>query len=109
VSVLRHDTGADGGSRTLICATCSTMWPMRRILCVHCGEEDEHRLTYFNGPEFEHVRVDTCGTCRRYIKTVDLTRLGLAVPVVDEVASGALDIWAHERGYTKVTQNLIGL
>lgn len=109
VSVLRHDTGADGGSRMLICATCATAWPLRRILCVNCGEEDEQRLTYFHAREFDHVRVDTCATCRHYIKTVALNRLGLAVPVVDEVASGALDVWARERGYTKVTPNLIGL
>jgi hypothetical protein len=28
------------------------------------------------------------------VKTVDLTRLGLAVPIVDEVAGAALDLWA---------------
>jgi FdhE protein len=80
-----------------------------RIRCSHCGEEDEDRLGYFHTRDFDHLRVDACDTCRHYLKTVDLTRLGLAVPLVDEVASGALDIWAQERGYTKVTPNLIGL
>ena len=82
---------------------------MRRVLCAHCGEEDERRLGYFHAPDFDHVRVDACETCRQYIKTVDLTKLGLAVPLVDEVASAVLDLWARERGYTKVTPNLIGL
>lgn len=109
VSVLRGDGTADGGSRMLICATCATPWPLRRILCVNCGEEDEPRLTCFHAPEFDHVRVDVCETCHRYIKTVDLTRLGLAVPLVDDVASAVLDLWASERGYTKTTPNLIGL
>jgi FdhE protein len=109
VSVLRNEAGAEGGSRHLICAMCATAWPMRRVLCVHCGEDDERRLLYFHAPEFDHVRVDACESCHFYLKAVDLTRLGLAVPVVDEVASAALDLWAHERGYTKVTQNLIGL
>jgi FdhE protein len=109
VSVLRRDSGSDGGGRELICALCSTSWALRRILCVHCGEEDEHRLKYFHTPEFDHVRVDSCDTCLHYVKAVDLTRLGIAVPVVDEVASGALDIWAHEHGFTKVEPNLIGL
>lgn len=109
VSVHRSDSSADGGSRMLICALCSTEWPMRRVLCVHCGEEDERRLRYFHAPEFDHVRVDACETCKCYVKTVDLTRLGIAVPVVDEVASAALDVWAHERGYTKVELNLLGL
>jgi FdhE protein len=109
VAVLRSDSSADGGGRSLICATCSTVWPIRRLLCPHCGEGDERRLGYFHTPEFDHVRVDACETCRCYIKTVDLTRLGLAVPVVDELAAAVLDLWAHDRGYTKVTQNLIGL
>ena len=109
VSVHRSDSSADGGSRMLICATCSTNWALGRILCVHCGEEDEHRLKYFHAPEFDHVRVDACDTCRRYLKAVDLTRLGIAVPLVDEVASGALDMWAAEHGYTKVELNLLGL
>ena len=109
VSVLRRDGGSDGGGRELICALCSTNWALRRILCVHCGEEDEQRLKYFHTPEFDHVRVDACETCLRYLKAVDLSRLGIAVPVVDEVASGALDIWAHEHGFTKVEVNLVGL
>jgi FdhE protein len=109
LAVLRTDADASGGGRALVCATCSTTWPVGRIRCAHCGEEDEGRLGYFHTADLDHVRVDACDTCRRYLKTVDLTRLGLAVPLVDEVASGALDIWAQERGYTKVTPNLIGL
>jgi formate dehydrogenase maturation protein FdhE len=109
LAVLRADTDANGGGRALVCATCSTTWLVGRIRCSHCGEEDEDRLGYFHTRDFDHLRVDACDTCRHYLKTVDLTRLGLAVPLVDEVASGALDIWAQERGYTKVTPNLIGL
>jgi hypothetical protein len=109
LAVLQSDGSAAGSGRALVCATCSTSWPVRRVLCAHCGEEDERRLGYFHAPDFDHVRVDACETCRQYIKTVDLTKLGLAVPLVDEVASAVLDLWARERGYTKVTPNLIGL
>jgi len=109
LAVLRTEAAASGGGRALLCATCSTTWPVGRIRCAHCGELDERRLGYFHTPEFDHQRVDACDTCRHYLKTVDLTRLGLAVPLVDEVASGALDIWAQQRRYTKVTPNLIGL
>ena len=109
VAVLRSDSTSDGAGRALVCATCATTWPVRRILCAGCGEDDERRLSYFQSDEFDHVRVDGCETCRQYIKTVDLTRLGLAVPVVDEVASAALDLWAGAHSYTKVTRNLIGL
>lgn len=100
---------AGGSGRLLYCAMCGTTWPARRLLCVSCGEEDERRLGYFHSPEFDHLRVDACDTCRHYVKTVDLTRLGVAVPVVDEVAGAALDLWARERGYEKVELNLVGL
>jgi FdhE protein len=105
-----EDAGADhGGGRSLLCAMCFTVWPFRRVLCAHCGEEDEHRLGYYRAPAFEHLRVDACDTCRHYLKTVDLTRLGIAVPVVDELAGAALDLWAIEHGYQKIELNLVGL
>jgi FdhE protein len=106
-----HSSGAslEGGGRALQCATCLTVWPFRRVLCAHCGEEDEHKLGYFQSPALDHLRVDACETCRHYLKSVDLTRLGLAVPLVDEVAGASLDLWARDRGYQKIELNLVGL
>ncbi len=109
LSILQSAADADGGGRQLLCATCFTTWPFRRVLCAHCGEEDERRLGYFHGQPFDHLRVDACDTCRHYLKTVDLTRLGIAVPVVDEVAGAPLDLWALEHGYEKIELNLVGL
>jgi formate dehydrogenase maturation protein FdhE len=40
---------------------------------------------------------------------VDLTINGLAVPLVDEIAAAALDLWAVEHGYQKIELNLMGL
>jgi formate dehydrogenase maturation protein FdhE len=42
------------------------------------------------------------------LKTVDLTKAGLAIPVVDELATIPLDLWARERGYEKLQINLLG-
>jgi formate dehydrogenase maturation protein FdhE len=109
LSVLQSAPDGDGGSRRLQCATCFTLWPVRRVLCPHCGEEEERRLGYFHSPAYDHLRVDACETCRHYLKTVDLTRSGLAVPVVDEVAGAPLDLWAAEQGYRKIELNLVGL
>ena len=33
---------------------------------------------------------------------------GRAVPLVDEVAAVALDLWATEHGYKKIEPNLMG-
>jgi formate dehydrogenase maturation protein FdhE len=99
----------DGGGRSLLCAGCLTAWPFRRVRCPACGEEDEPKLAYYHAPDLDHLRVDACETCRRYLKTVDLTRLGFAVPLVDEVAGASLDLWAREHGYEKIELNLVGL
>ena len=102
-------TSGDGSGRRLLCATCLSTWPFGRVLCAYCGEEDEHRLGYFHSPDYDHLRIDACESCRRYLKSVDLGRFGLAVPLVDEVAAASLDIWARDQGYEKIELNLVGL
>jgi FdhE protein len=97
----------DGGQRSLVCSFCLGEWEFRRIVCPGCGEEDHAKLPVYTAEEFEHVRVECCDSCRQYIKTVDLTRNGLADPVVDEIASIPLDLWAQEHGYAKLQVNLI--
>jgi FdhE protein len=105
--VLRPE--GDGGKRFLLCALCSTEWEYRRIVCPSCGEEDEKNQAVYIAQEFGHVRVEACDTCRFYLKAVDLTKDGHAIPVVDELAAIPLDLWASERGYTKIHTNLIGV
>jgi FdhE protein len=107
VGVLRPE--GDGAKRFLICALCSTEWGFRRILCASCGEEAVEKLAVYTANEFNHVRVEGCDTCQRYIKTVDLTKNGLAVPVVDELATIPLNLWAQDHGYTKLQPNLLGI
>jgi formate dehydrogenase maturation protein FdhE len=111
LSILESAGGslADGGGRQLLCATCLTPWSFRRVRCPYCGEGDERKLGYFQSPPFDHLRVDACDNCHHYVKTVDLGRLGLAVPLVDEVAGAPLDLWAREHGYEKIELNLVGL
>jgi formate dehydrogenase accessory protein FdhE len=109
LSILVAAGESDGGGRQLLCATCLTVWPFRRVVCVNCGEEDERKTGYFHTPAFDHLRLDACESCRHYLKTVDMTKLGLAVPLVDEVAGAPLDLWARERGYEKIELNLLGL
>jgi formate dehydrogenase accessory protein FdhE len=110
VSLLRvKEASSESGGRDLLCAACLTAWPFRRVVCAQCGEERPAKLGYFHTPEYDHVRVEACDTCKHYIKGVDLTRLGLAAPLVDEIAAAPLDVWAHEHGYTKIELNLVGL
>ncbi|HEX3130392.1 MAG TPA: formate dehydrogenase accessory protein FdhE [Thermoanaerobaculia bacterium] len=107
VGVLRQL--GDGAKRSLICSLCATEWEYRRIVCPACGEEDVNKLPVYTAEDLGHVRVEACDTCRHYIKTVDLTKDGRAVPVVDELAAIPLSLWASENGYTKLSPNLLGL
>lgn len=99
----------DGGQRSLVCSFCLAEWEFRRIVCAGCGEENHGKLPVYTAEEVPHVRVECCDTCRRYLKTVDMTKNGLAEPVVDEIAAVPLDLWAQERGYTKLQPNLMQL
>jgi len=105
IGVLRQQ--ADGVSRSLICSFCLAEWQFRRIVCPSCAEENPAKLPVFTAEELPCVRVECCDTCKTYIKTIDLTKNGLAEPVVDEIAAIPLDLWAQERGYTKVQPNLL--
>lgn len=107
VGVLRPE--GDGGKRSLICSLCATEWNYRRILCPGCGEEDVNKMAVFSAAGIDHVRVEACDTCRTYIKTVDLTKDGRAIPLIDELATIPLNLWASEHGYKKSRGNLLGL
>lgn len=110
VSVLQiREASSESGGRDLICSMCLTAWPFRRVVCVRCGEEDPAKIGYYHSPEYDHIRIEACDACKYYIKAVDLTRNGLAVPLVDEVAAAPLDLWAREHGLTKIEINLVGL
>jgi len=98
----------DGGKRFLLCSLCLTEWEFRRILCPVCDEKDYQKLPRYSASEFDAVRVEACDTCHYYLKSVDLTIDGHAVPLVDEVATVPLDLWATGHGYKKTEQNLMG-
>ena len=107
VAVLRGE--GDGGKRSLVCSLCSVEWIFRRILCPSCNEEDREKLPVLSAAEFDHIRIEACDSCRTYIKCIDLTKDGLAVPIVDDIAPVALDLWAEENGYTKLQPNLLSM
>ena len=107
VGVLRPE--GNGAGKSLVCMLCASEWSFRRVCCPACGEEREQQLAFYSAPEIAHVRVDVCDSCHTYLKSVDLTMTGLAVPIVDELAALPLDLWAGENGYTKLQVNMLGI
>lgn len=123
--------------RYLVCGRCAASWPYPRMTCAACGEHRSTRLPVFGeegttstetsghvvrgvaagradletgaGARFPHIRVEACETCSRYLLGVDLVRDVQAVPIVDEMAALPLDLYAQERGMTKIVPNLMGV
>jgi Protein involved in formate dehydrogenase formation len=124
------------GGRFLLCARCHGSWAYARMTCPGCGEDSSSRLPIFNeegttsgergsvvrglptGPNdhngsahkavFPHIRIEACDTCRHYLLNIDLATDPAAVPVVDELAALPLDLYARERGFSKIIPNLMG-
>ena len=101
--------GSEGAGRRLLCSLCFSDWPINRICCANCSEANPDQLSYFQSERLPAMRIEACDSCLRYLKGVNLTKDGLAVPLVDELATPALDIWARENGYQKIELNLAGI
>jgi len=94
------------GARHLRCGRCGADWPIRRLQCVYCGNEDASLLgiLYPEGRR-ENVRVEVCDTCHGYIKVI--TRFSPCSPeelAVEDLSTLYLDCLAQERGYRRATK-----
>lgn len=121
------------GPRYLLCSRCGASWGYSRMTCAGCGEDASAKLSYFSekgtssgergsvvrglpgaaAPAartavFPHIRIEACDTCHTYVQSIDLATDPAAVPLVDEMAAIPLDLFARDRGYSKVTTNLMG-
>jgi FdhE protein len=106
LGVLRPE--GDSGKRRMMCSFCLQEWDFRRIYCHACGEDDEKKLPVYVAEQFPHVRVEACDTCKVYLRTIDLTKDGHAVPLVDDLAAIPLSLWAQEHNYIRLQPNLLG-
>ena len=109
VAAVLRDEPEIKGRRTLLCSLCLAEWTFPRTRCPACGEDRADKRPHHVSESWPHVRVEECGSCGTYIKAVDLREFGLAVPVVDELASVDLDLWASGQGLSKLQKNLLGL
>jgi FdhE protein len=124
------------GGRFLVCARCHAGWGYARMHCPGCGEDSSSRLPIFSEEGttsgergsvvrglqgrlggkasaehravFPHMRIEACETCHRYLVNIDVAADPAAVPIVDEMSALPLDIYAKEKGLSKITPNLLG-
>jgi Protein involved in formate dehydrogenase formation len=76
----------EGVRRNLLCGFCLCEWEFRRIVCPGCDEKDHAMLPVYTAGEFPYIRVECCDTWQTYLKSIDLSKHGLADPLVDELA-----------------------
>ena len=109
IAARRSASDADGARRLLGCGLCGEEWPFGRIRCPCCFEEDPTKLPSFQSETHPTVRIEACETCRRYVKSIDLTADARAIPEVDDLVSLGMDLWAQEQGYARVAPGLAGI
>ncbi|HYH49535.1 MAG TPA: formate dehydrogenase accessory protein FdhE [Acidimicrobiia bacterium] len=113
VSVIAPESGEfmGGSPRSLVCGRCAGWWSFPRAMCTWCGEGDPRRLPSFVPDERRAVRIDGCETCSTYVKTFDLRESGGVdlVPLVDDVATVSLDLWANDQGLSRHLVSFAGV
>lgn len=106
-SILREE--GLGRSRFCCCSLCGSEWPVPRLGCLRCGEQQSEKLPLFTFEEFPHIRIEACDSCGGSLKSIDVTRDAEALPVPDDVWSSAVNIWASEQGYQSIGNSLFAL
>ncbi|EGB16260.1 formate dehydrogenase accessory protein [Pseudodesulfovibrio mercurii] len=97
------------GFRHATCSFCRHHYRIKRISCPVCGEDDQKKLTFFTVDEEPGFRVDVCESCKSYVKTIDFRNLDrVALPVLDDLDSLALDYVAANQGYRRATLSAWG-
>ncbi len=100
---------SEAGMRLLHCALCALEWNINRISCPACGEEDPYKLPVYSTDPHPNVRIEACETCRRYVKSIDLTLDARPVAEVDDLVSLSMDLWAIEEGLVRIEPGLAGV
>jgi FdhE protein len=92
--------------RRLRCGCCSADWPLPLLHCAFCGELDHEKLGVLQ-PEGEEQlrRVETCESCRGYLKSAaTYGALPIRTLVLLDLTTIPLDLVAQERGYARAAR-----
>jgi FdhE protein len=91
-----------GGHRVLRCSFCAAAWELTTYACVYCGEEGEPFVTAAPDEERKDRRVEVCGGCSGYLKTVDAFALSeFPLLSIGDLETMDLDMAAMEHGYQR--------
>ncbi len=76
VTTLAMVTPPDG-KRVMHCNTCGFEWTVKRVLCLHCGNEDAKQRTYLKNESYPGFEMVVCLLCGEYSKEIDTRELSV--------------------------------
>ena len=100
VACVLVDRPAAHNARYCVCATCATQWNTVRVSCVLCGRTDGIAYYHIEGRD-DGISAETCESCRGYVKLLSQVEYPNLDPVVDDVASLALDLKLQDAGWRR--------
>jgi len=109
ISTRRSPPDSEGGLRFLHCALCGNEWNFNRGCCPSCFEEMPEKLPVFRSDAYPTVLVEACETCRRYVKSIDLSQDARPVAEIDDLLSLSMDLWSMDEGFTRIEPGLAGI
>jgi FdhE protein len=88
------------------CGRCGSGWGLAILRCPYCGEANHQRLGSLRAEDNEATcTVDTCATCKGYVKTrTTLQAVPTYAVILEDLATVDWDLVALERGYTRPNQ-----
>lgn len=91
-----------GGHRTLRCSFCASAWEPTTYACIYCGQTGKDFVTAAPDEDRKDRRLEVCGACGGYIKTIDLPELSpFPLLSISDIETTNLDIAAMEHGYQR--------
>ena len=98
--ILAERRGLDR-TRRLRCGRCGGEWQAQWLCCIYCGErEHEHLASLVPDEQGERLNVETCSSCRGYLKSVaTLQRIPPFELLLQDLETVELDLVALDRGY----------
>src|SRR5262245_41887541 len=91
-----------GGHRTLRCSFCSSGWELPTYACIYCDEAGEKFVTAAPDEERKDRRIEVCGACGGYLKTMDVAALSpFPLLSISDIETTDLDVAAMEHGYQR--------
>jgi FdhE protein len=108
--VLAERRGLDR-SRQLRCGRCASEWEMEWLTCAYCGERNHQRLgSLVCGDGDETLKVETCGSCRGYLKSIaTLQTIPASELLLRDLETVELDLIARERGYGRPEHSAVAM